>query len=410
MVATLPANPERSGREIALQLSLGASLGVLKGFGAAEVVHAYTRARDLAHEIADRDRLFNALSGLNAVAFYKGDLRRARDLGEECLALAGELGDSWMLCRASNAMGAGLVHGGEPASAREHLQRAISLVDEATDLAPSHQSDVRHPLVFALAYDSWALWLLGYPDRALRASEEALALGARLGHPHTLAFALHFSSVLRQLRREAGAIQAQAETVIALSAEHGFDLYRALGVIMRGWALAERGDVDHGLAELQRGLADRLETGTQLGRPFVLGLLAGTHARAGQRAEALHVLGEAIALGRERTEHAWEPELLRQKGEVLLADPVCDLDEAERSFREAIARSRGVAMRSWELRAAMSLGRLLVRQGRRGEARDVVVDAYRPFTEGFETPDLLEARAFLDEMAEAGNLARGRTV
>src|SRR5205814_8344372 len=96
VVATLPANPERSGREIALQLSLGASLGVLKGFGAAEVVHAYTRARDLAHEIADRDRLFNALSGLNAVAFYKGDLRRARDLGEECLALAGELGDPWM--------------------------------------------------------------------------------------------------------------------------------------------------------------------------------------------------------------------------------------------------------------------------------------------------------------------------
>jgi predicted ATPase len=244
----------------------------------------------------------------------------------------------------------------------EHLQRAISLVDKTTDLASSHQFDVRQPLVFALSYDSWALWLLGYPDRALRASAEALAIGARLGHPHTLAFALHFSSVLRQLRREAGVIQAQADTVIALSTEHGLDLYRALGVIMRGWALAERGNVDDGLADIRRGLAERLETGMELGRPFVLGLLAATHARAGQPEEALQVLAEAIALGRERAEHAWEPELLRQKGEVLLADAARDLDEAERSFREAIACSRGQSMRSWELRAAMSLGRLLVRR------------------------------------------------
>jgi predicted ATPase len=111
------------------------------------------------------------------------------------------------------------------------------------------------------------------------------------------------------------------------------------------------------------------------------------------------VLAEAIALGRERNEQAWEPELLRQKGEVLAADPVGDLDEAERLFREAIERSRGLSMRSWQLRAAMSLGRLLVRLGRRHEARDVVVEAYRPFSEGFDTPDLLDARVFLDEMA-----------
>jgi predicted ATPase len=400
LVATLPADPEAFRQEIALQLSLGASLGALKGFGAPGVARAYTRARDLCQDIGDRVRLFGAMSGLESFVFLKGDLRGARDLGEQCLALAAELGEPSMLCRASNAMAGVLVHRGEHTSAREHLQRAISLVDKSSDPASSNQAYVTHPLVFALSFDSWALWLLGDPDRALCTSQEALAVAAPLGHPHSMAFAHYLASVLRHLRRDPGVIRAQAETAIAFSSEHGFPLYRALGVIMRGWGLAEQGDVADGLAEIRRGLADRLETGAGLGRPFILGLLAATHARAGQPETALKVLAEAIAVGRESTERVWEPELLRQNGELLAADPIRDIAEAERAFREAIALSRSQSTRSWELRAAMSLGRLLVRQDRRREARAMLVEVYQTFTEGFDTADLLDARALLEELAE----------
>ena len=400
LLVTLPADPGRSRQEIALQLSLGASLGALNGFGSAGVAQAYTRARHLCQEIGDSARLFSAMSGLEAFAFLKGDLGSARGLGEECLALAAQLGDASMLCRASNAMAGVLIHQGEPASGREHLQRAIAVVDKASDSASSYHSYVTHPLVFALSFDSWALWLLGYPDQALRTSQEALALAESLGHPHSTAFAHYLANVLRYLRRDLGVIRTQAETAIAFASEHGFPLYRALGVIMRGWSLAEHGSVADGLAEIRRGLADRLETGAGLGRPPLLGLLAATHARAGQPDAALEALAEAITVGRESTENVWEPDLLRQKGELLAADPIRDLLEAERAFRDAIALSRRQSARSWELRAATSLGRLLVRQNRHREARVVVGQAYDTFTEGFETPDLLEARAFLKQLAE----------
>ena len=373
-------------------------MGMLKGFGAPEVVHVYTRARTLCQEIGDTIQLFDALSGLEAIAFAKSDLRRARDLGHECLALAESLGDSSMLCRASNGIGSVLVHRGELAAAHDHLQRAMALVDKAPDRTSWHHSYARHPLVFAASYDSWALWLLGYPDRARRASDEALAVAAQVGHPHTQLFALHFANVLRYLCRSPEAIRAQADTVIALSSEHGFPLFHALGVIMRGCALAEAGNVDDALAEIRLGLSGRLETGTELGRPFVLSLLAATHARAGQWHEAMGVLTEAIALARERGEHAWEPELLRQQAEALASDSFGDLAGAERLFHQAIACSRGQSALSWELRAATKLARLLIRQGRCDEARDVVRVPYAQFTEGFETPDFLEARGLLESL------------
>jgi predicted ATPase len=296
-------------------------------------------------------------------------------------------------------MGGVLVHVGDPAAAREHLQRAITFVNADSNRPSRYRSSVFHPLVFALSYDSWALWLLGYPDQALRANEAVLTAVERLDHPLSRALAFHYANVFRQLRGEEAAVPAQADALTALSTEHGFPHFNALALVMRGWAAAERGETREGLTEIRQGLAAYRETGSELGRPYFLGLLAEAHARAAERKEALEVLAEALAVGNERREHVWDAELHRQKGELLMADPVDDPRAAELCFREGIAVARRQGMTSWELRVALSLGRLLARLGRRSEAHEVLGDVYRRFTEGFDTRDLTDARAFLKREA-----------
>jgi DNA-binding NtrC family response regulator/predicted ATPase len=398
VLATFPAGSERSEREIEFQVALGASLGPVKGFGSPEVAQAYTRAQHLCQEVGQSARLFNALSGLQALYFVRAELRRAQELADQCITLAATVRDPSLVCRSSNAMGGALVHLGDPASAREYLQRAITLVDAESNRPSPHRSSVFHPLVYALSYDSWALWLLGYPDQALRANQAVLTAAARIDHPHSGALALHYANVLRQLRQEADAIPAQAEALTALSTEHGFPQFNGLALVMHGWAAAERGETREGQAAIRRGLAAYRETGSELGRPYFLGLLAEAHARAGESKEALAVLVEAITVGDEQHEHVWDAELYRQKGELLLAEPVRDAREAEACFREAIAVARRQCTKSWELRVALSLGRLLVRQCRQGEAHRTLDDVYRWFSEGFDTRDLTDARTFLETL------------
>ena len=387
MLTVLPESRERADLEIELQLALGASFGAIKSFGSPDVGRAYRRAQDLAREIGQSARLFAALSGLQTRDFVRGELWRAQELANQCLALAADSGEPSVLYRSSNAMGGVLVHVGEPASAREHLDRAIALVE--ADKSP-HRPSVFHPLVVALSYNSWALWLLGYPDQALRASESALTIAERLDQPLSRALAWHYANVFRQLRREEGSILAQADALAALASEHGFPQFKALALVMSGWAVAERGDPAQGAVQIRQGLDAYRDTGTELGRPYFLGLLAAVYARTGRRGDALEILAEAIALGQERNERAWEAELQRQTGEVLLAEPGADVDQAQRRFRQAIAIARAQGTRAWELRAALSLTRLDGSPDERAMLRDV----YERFTEGRDTRDLAEAREF----------------
>ncbi|HZN50259.1 MAG TPA: sigma 54-interacting transcriptional regulator [Methylomirabilota bacterium] len=389
-LTALPESRERTDLEIELQLALGSSLGAIKSFGSPGVGQAYRRAQDLAREIGQSSRLFDALAGLQTRDFVRGELGRAQELASQCLTLADYSGEPSVLYRSSNAMGGVLVHVGEPASAQEHLERAIALVEADKSRPFPHRPSVFHPLVFALSYNSWALWLLGYPDQALHVSESALTTAERLDQPLSRALAWHYANVLRQLRREEGFILVQADALAALASEHGFQHFSALALVMGGWAVAERGDLAQGAAQIRQGLDAYRDTGTGLGRPYFLGLLAAVYARTGRRREAVEVLAEAIALGQERNERAWEAELQRQTGEVLLAEPAADVDQAKRHFQQAIAIARAQGARAWELRAALSLTRL----GGSPDERKMLHDVYDRFTEGRDTRDLAEAREF----------------
>jgi adenylate cyclase len=242
-----------------------------------------------------------------------------------------------------------------------------------------------------LSYAAATLWVLGYPDQALKRSNEAIELAHALSHPHDLAFAEAFSSLFQQLRRDARATQAAAERLIALSVEHGFTFWSSQATIIRGCAITEQGRNEAGIAQMQEGLAALRAAGP---RPQYLRFLAKACIETGRLDEGQSALTEALAAADEHEVRDIEAELHRLKGELLLKQN--HTADAESCFRRAIEIARTQGAKSWELRATMSLARLLDKQGRRDEARTMLAEIYHWFTEGFDTADLKDAKTLLD--------------
>jgi predicted ATPase len=288
---------------------------------------------------------------------------------------------------------------GELLPAREHLEMALSLYD----------GERHRPLVFryggadagvvCLMISAWTLWQLGYPDQALKRGNEATALAQALFHPLGLAFAESFLGVLRQFRREARAAQEAAEGVIALSAEHGFPGWLALATILRGWAMAEQKRSEEGIAQIQEGLAASRAIGAELNRPYFLCLLAEAYGEADRLNDGLSALTEAQVAADEHGNRNYEAEIHRLKGELLLKQDDSNAVEAQSCFQRAVEIAGKQSAKSLELRATMSLARLLDRQGKRDEARTMLAEVYGWFTEGFDTADLKDAKALLDQLS-----------
>jgi len=243
------------------------------------------------------------------------------------------------------------------------------------------------------------LWLLGYPDQALQQSHKALTMAQELAHPFSLTYALGFAALGHQFRREGQATQVRAEASRALAGEQGFAFFLAFGTVLRGWALAEQGQSDAGMLQMREGMAACRTTGAEADRPYFLALVAEAYGRGRRYDEGLAMLEEALALVDQSEERYWEAEIHRLKGELLLARSAENQVEAEACLHKALDVARRQGAKSLELRAAMSLSRLWQRQGKRAEARQILAQVYGWFTEGFDTPDLQEARALLDALA-----------
>jgi predicted ATPase len=205
---------------------------------------------------------------------------------------------------------------------------------------------------------------------------------------------------LHQFRREEQAAQERAEAVIALAREQGFSRWEAWGTIIGGWALAAQGQREEGIAQIRQGLAAWQATGQELGRSYFLAMLAEAYGKVGQAEAGLSVIAEALALMDKIGERDHEAELYRLQGEILLAQASArqQVQEAEAYFHQALDVARHRQARSWELRAAISLSRLWQQQGKRAEARQMLAEVYGWFTEGFDTPDLQEAKALLEDL------------
>jgi predicted ATPase len=254
--------------------------------------------------------------------------------------------------------------------------------------------------VYCRSFSAWTLWYLGYPDQGLARSQEALTLAQQLAHPFSLSQALGIAAQFHQFRREERCTQHCAEASVDLAMEQGFPLQTARGAVLRGWALAQQGQGQEGIEQIQRGLRAFRATGVENFRPYFLALLAEAHSIIGQPEAGRAVLTEALALVNTTGEHWYEPELYRLKGQLLLHQSLVNATEAETCFHDALAIAHRQEAKSLELRAATSLARLWQQQGKRSEAHDLLAPVYHWFTEGFDTADLKNARALLNELGE----------
>jgi class 3 adenylate cyclase/predicted ATPase len=316
LLMTRPETPDRAQQELDLQASLGPALMVTKGFAAPEVVHAYARARELCQQVGETARLFPVVWGLHRFYQARAELRTAHELGEQLLTLAHRAQDPVALMEAHRALGQTLLQLGEIPAALEHLENGIALYDPQQHHSVAFRYGM-DPKVICLSHAALALWRLGYPDRALERSHQALTLAQDLAHPVSLANAQFWVAWVHQFRREQTAAQEQAEAAITLATAQGFPLGVVFGTLIRGWALVAQGQAAEGIGQIRQSLADWRATGGELHRPYFLALLAEACGSVGAIEEGLCVLDEALTTVHNTTARQWEAELYRLKGELL---------------------------------------------------------------------------------------------
>jgi predicted ATPase len=386
--------PARLHQEVAIHIALGPALVAIKGFGALEVEHTYIQARALCQRLGNVPELFSILGGLWRCYIGREDMRPVRALADEILRLAEASPDRSLRVEAYRVQGLSRLFLGDVDAARGFLEQCVALYDPE-----QHQDHLARyggaaAGVTALACLSTVLWLLGYPQQAVTRSAQAIALAQALGHPFSLAFALSFTMTLSFHLRQPQATHALAERLIALAGEQQFPYWLASGMLRRGWALVAQGQVAEGMAQLQR-------TWTTVERTLLESdhvVMADAYARAGQPAEGLAVLHDALAAMHEQSKTYWTPEVYRLRGDLLLQQTPPDVQQAEASWQQALALARSQPARSLELRAATRLARLWQRQGKPAAARALLEPIYNAFTEGFDTPDLQEALALLEAL------------
>jgi predicted ATPase len=284
------------------------------------------------------------------------------------------------------------------ASAHTHFAQGIALYDLQQHRASTflYGEDAG---VVCRTLDAVTLWLLGYPDQGLTQSQKALALAQQIAHPLSLSFAVGNTAILHQLRREVCAAQAYTAAAMRTSLERQSPQWQAMSALLQGWVLVQQGQAQEGSEQLTQGLTDWRASGAEIARPYWLMRIAEAHGMLGAPAAGLTVLTEALALVDKTGERLYESELYRLKGVLLLQQSSDNQAEAESCFHHALNITRNQQAKSFELRAATSLARLWQQQGKRQEAHDLLAPVYNWFTEGFDTLDLMDAKALLDELA-----------
>jgi tetratricopeptide (TPR) repeat protein len=394
VMAGLPDGPSRQQLELDLRATLGSALTATEGWSGEEKVKTLARARALAEQLDRPEYLVPLIVGQWGVHCARAEYRLTVPLGEQLEQIGEARNDvtAQLLGRFLRGITGFLL--GDLAAARALLERSMGLAD------PAHRTIGGGGLSFdpypvMLTYLALTLACLGHLDQAGLHMTEALSEGRRLGHAHTLTFVLSHATWLTDLTRSP---KIHTDEVLTLATEHGFPHYLAWGLAHRGRELIADGQTQEGLALLRKALAQFRSIGSVLSLPNVLIWLAEAYGRAGQPAEERNYLAEAARLVETTEERAFEAELLhRIPGDLLIATG--DRAGAAWHYRQAIAVAERQGAKLFQLRASTSLARLWRDRGKRMEARDLLAPIYNWFTEGFDAPDLKDAKALLDELA-----------
>jgi DNA-binding winged helix-turn-helix (wHTH) protein/predicted ATPase len=394
LLRTLPVSLARARQELTLQCNLAVQLAT-RGAATHEVEHAYARALELCQQVGNTQELFPVLYGLSRLYKKRGQLRRARDLGEQLLFLAQSHNDAALLLRGHYALGDALLWLGEFSTARAHLEQGIAVYDpqQHDDHDLLYEAD---PWLGCLGALSMTLWFLGYPDQALQRSTEAIASAQALSHPYSLARVLVDAAYLHWFCRDWSQLQERAEALRAIAAAHGFAELHARAAYRYGLALVKQGQATIGLAQFQESMNTLQVMQSGDAQALRLTQLAELYRSTRQPEAGLQLLAAAMAAD---TEECFEvSERYSLKGELLLLLPHPDVHQAESCLQKALTIARHQGAKMPELRAALCVSRLWQQQGKRAAARQLLAHVYGWFTEGFATADLQEARALLDAL------------
>jgi predicted ATPase len=327
------------------------------------------------------------------------ELQPAKKIGEQLRTIAQRAQDPELNLQAHHALWTISFFLGNFVKAREHAEQGMIIYDPQQHRSHAYIYGGHDPGVCCRYFGATAMWFLGYPDQALDRINEAVSLAQDLSHPSSLVIALVFAAQLHQYRREPQPTQKRAEAAIALASEHGITLFLTWATILQGWALAAQGKEDEGIALIHKGLAAYRALGAEVDRSYFLSLLAEAYGKVGQPEEGLTVLFEALTIVDNTGQRYWEAELHRRKGELLLIQQGQKVGEAEACFGKALDIGRRQQAKSLELRAAMNLSLVWQKQGKQGEAHQLLTEIYGWFTEGFDTADLKKAKVLLEDLA-----------
>ena len=402
--ATLPGTPALRREQIRLQVALITPLLHVKGYAAPETKVAMDQARLLIEQaealgepLQDPLLLFSVLYSFWVAnyAAFNGDVMR--ELAAQFLALAEKQGATVPLMIGHRLMGMSLLNTGDIVEGRAHLDQALALYDPAEHrpLAARFGQDVA---VAILSFRSTALWLLGYPEAALADTDHALKRAREIGQAATLMYALTATLITLIHCGNCATATMQFQELVALTDEKGSSFWKALGTMMQGCVLAMTGKASDAIHVITSGATALRSTGSTMWLPLCLSYLARAHAELGQFNDAWRCMGEATT-AMETTKEKWfQAEVNLIAGEIALMSPEPDAAKATAHFERALVVARQQQAKSWELRAAMSMARLWRDQGKTQQARELLAPVYGWFTEGFDTCDLKEAKALLDEL------------
>jgi predicted ATPase len=394
LVASIENAPLRKKSELLLRISLGNSLRTTQGWSSDSVGREYTRALQLCSESGLDEHTLPAVFGLWTWNFLHPALRDAQALAEQLLNTAEKSNEPTHKVLAHEALGFTLFAQGRFCAAHSQLERSTSICGE-TEAAACLELSAQEPRVHAKLYDGMTLWFLGYPDQGLRACAEACLYADASEHPFSQAMARTISLRVHQLRGEAAIVASQADAAIALCEEHEFAHYLAMSSILRGWAMAQQGKFEKGVAEIQQGLEKQRAIGALLYDSYSLGLLADACISNGHCEQAMEPLRQAESrLQDEGSARFYAAEIYRLLGEAhLRAGHNADIAECYFNCGLDIAREQNA--RSLELKLCESLCRLYDLGRSSNRYKPLLENVYRSFTEGFETADLVNAKAAL---------------
>jgi serine/threonine protein kinase/tetratricopeptide (TPR) repeat protein len=401
LIGTLPESPARDVKELQFLTTLGTVYIAARGYAAPEIGPTLERARELCRLMGEQHLMFGVMLGAWEWRIVRGELGICSELAAEGMELSERLKDPGVTMEALFMPGVTSFYRGQFANSRSYHEKALAEYDDRARTKFWTTYSGHDGGVTQRCYLFLDLWHLGYPDQAFKLERETQELARTIGHAFSRCHALDFSAFLFNYCRLGNEVQTAAEEELAIGIDQGFALWQALGLLHKGAALFLKRQLTEAVPHLVKGLNAFRDTGARIRVPCYLGILADAYTQTSNFEDARKTLVEALSVLEKNDNRTHESELYRLKGELHLASTENQW-EAEECFLTSIDIARSQQSKAWELRAATSLARLWQRQGRREEARSLLAQIYETYTEGFTTPDLVDAKALLDSLGNTG--------